>query len=148
MKAWIFLRIAAVIALAYLAGHTAGAPWIPDKGADSLAVVAAMKGREIVVQGAHDTYWGFYFGFGVIISVFLALAALLLWQLASIARRGSADVRPMVAAILVAYVANAAVAWEYFFVGPVVLALAVVACLAIALLTASRPSALAALSAR
>jgi hypothetical protein len=139
VKDWIFLRVAAVIALVYFAGHTAGAPWIPDKGADSLAVVAVMKGREIAVQGAHGTYWGFYYGFGVIISVFLALAAVLLWQLASIARRGSADVRPMVAAILVAYVANAIVAWEYFFVGPVVLAGAIAACLAVALLAAPRP---------
>jgi hypothetical protein len=133
MRSWIFIRIASVIAFLYGAAHTAGAPWIPEKGPDSMALIGSMKSHAFEVQGAHVTYWGFYFGFGVMISVFLLLLAVLLWQLGSMQRRGTASTRPAIVSILAAYVVNAAVAWKYFFIGPVALAAAIVLCLAVAL---------------
>jgi len=133
MKSWIFIRIASVIAFLYCAAHTAGAPWTPEKGPDAMALIGSMKSHAFEVQGARATYWGFYFGFGVMISVFLLLLAVLLWQLGSMQRRATAPTRAAVASILAAYAANAAIAWKYFFAGPVALAAAIVLCLAVAL---------------
>lgn len=141
MKAWIFIRIASVIALIYCAGHTAGAPWTPETGPDATALIGAMKGHVFEVQGARVSYWGFYFGFGVLISVFLLLLAVLLWQVGSMARQGTAPIRPAIASILAAYGVNAVIAWKYFFIGPVAFAAAIVVCLAIALALGARPGA-------
>lgn len=139
MKPWIFLRAASVLALLYCAAHTAGAPWIPEKGAESMALISTMKSHAFQVQGASVTYWGFYLGFGVAISAFQLMGGVLLWQIASITRRGAGmDVRPMIATILLAYAANAVIAWRWFFVAPAVFAAAIVACLAISLGLVSR----------
>ena len=133
MKSWTFIRIASVIAFIYFVGHTVGAPWTPDAGPESLALISSMKTHTFEAQGARVSYWGFYFGFGVMISAFFLLLAALLWQLASMARRAAAPVRPAIASILAAYAVNAVIAWKYFFIVPAALAGAIVACLAVAL---------------
>ena len=63
------------------------------------------------------------FGFGLIISAFLLVQAVVLWQL---------QIRPIVASFLVAFVVNAILAWMFFFAVPAVMAVAIAACLGLA----------------
>jgi hypothetical protein len=87
------------------------------------------------------TYWDFYFGFGVIISAFLLVQAVVLWQVGSLAKTDTLRVRPIVASFLVAFLVNAALAWRYFFAVPAAMAAVIALCLAIALVLASRAKA-------
>ena len=84
MKAFHFLRIAAVITLLYSAGHTAGMPWTPFTNPEATSVLEAMKTHSFEAQGFKGTYWDFYFGFGIIISVFLLVQAVVLWVVVSV----------------------------------------------------------------
>lgn len=138
MKTSTFLRIASIITLFYFAGHTSGIPWTPDTGSESLKVIDAMKGHTFDVVGSTRTYWDFYFGFGVIISLFLLMQAVVLWQLASLAKTDARRVRPIVASFLIAFIINTVLAWKYFFVIPLVTSIAISICLLFAFLTAGR----------
>jgi hypothetical protein len=138
MKAFHFLRVAAVLTLLYCAGHTIGMPWTPYTDTEATSVLETMKGHTFDEQGFKGTYWDLYFGFGLIISVYLLLQAVLLWQVASLAKTEATRVRPIVVAFLIAFVVNAALSWKYFFVVPVALAGLTATCLAVALVLAGR----------
>lgn len=138
MNATLMLRMAAVIALVYAAGHTAGAPWTPAIGPEQLPVIEGMKSQRFVAEGVSRTYWDFYQGFGVIISAFLCLQAAALWLLGSLARANPPCLRPVIAAFLAATLVNAGLAWAYFFALPAILAGAISACLVAALVVAGR----------
>jgi len=138
MKAFHFLRIAAVLTLLYCAGHTSGIPWTPYTDAEATAVVDTMKSHSFEEQGFKGTYWDIYIGFGLVISVYLLLQAVVLWQTASLAKTDAIRVRPIVVSFLIAFIINAALSWKYFFVVPVVMASLIAICLAIALVLAGR----------
>lgn len=141
MKAFHFLRIAAVITLLYFAGHTAGMPWTPYTNPEAMPILEAMKSHSFEAEGFKGTYWDLYFGFGLIISAFLLVQAAVLWQVASLAKTDAIRVRPIVVSFLVAFIINAALAWKYFFAVPVVMAGVIALCLAISLVLARRTQA-------
>jgi hypothetical protein len=141
MKAFHFLRIAAVLTLLYCAGHTIGMPWTPYTDPEATSVLETMKSHSFAEQGFQGTYWDLYFGFGLIISVYLLVQAAVLWQAASLAKKDAFRVRPILVSFLIAFVINAALSWKYFFVVPVVLAGLIAICLAIALVLAGRAQA-------
>ena len=136
MKPTIFLRIAAIITLLYFAGHTSGIPWTPDTGPEAMPVIDAMKSHSFDLIGSMRTYWDFYFGFGVTISLFLLVLAVMLWQLGSMAKTDALRIRGLVASFLVLFIINTVLAWKYFFVIPLVTSAAITICLALAFITA------------
>jgi len=138
MKSSTFLRIASIITLLYFAGHTSGMPWTPDVGPGAVPVLEAMKSHSFDAMGSTRTYWDFYFGFGVIISLYLLMQAVVLWQLGSLAKTDALRVRPIVASFFVAFIVNTVLARKYFFVLPVVMSVAISVCLALAFVTAGR----------
>jgi hypothetical protein len=85
--------------------------------------------------GITRSYWDFYQGFGLALSVLLAMEAILLWQLAGLARTGTAY-RAMTVTHLVGFLVLGVVANRFIFALPLWLSLAIAACLAFAL---SRP---------
>ena len=138
MKAFHFLRIAAVVALLYFAGHTAGMPWTPYMEPAATPILEAMKNHRFEESGFKGTYWDLYFGFGLVISALMLLQAAVLWQVGSLAKTDPILVRPIVVSFLVAFIVNAALSWKYFFIVPVVMSGVIALCLTIALVLASR----------
>ncbi|HXY34691.1 MAG TPA: hypothetical protein VEI07_10720 [Planctomycetaceae bacterium] len=141
MKAFHFLRVAAVLTLLYCAGHTSSMPWTPYTSAEATAVLEAMKSHSFEEQGFKGTYWDLYFGFGIAISVYLLLQAVVLWQVGALAKTDAIRVRPIVVSFLIVFVVNAALSWKYLFIIPIVLAALIAICLAIALVLSGRPPA-------
>src|SRR5436190_3850708 len=141
MKSSTFLRIASVITFLYFAGHTASIPWTPAVGPGEAPVLEAMKAHSFNVLGSNRTYWDLYFGFGVIISGYLLVQAVVLWQLGSLAKREAAQVRAIVASFLVAFIVNAFLSWKYFFLIPLINAILISVCLALALVFSGRSKA-------
>ena len=138
MKAFHFLRIAAALTLIYCAGHTSGMPWTPYTDPEATSVLETMKSHSFEAEGFKGTYWDLYFGFGLVISVYLLVQAVVLWQTASLARTDAVRVRPIVVSFFIAFVINTALSWKYFFVVPVVMAGLIAICMAIALVLAGR----------
>jgi hypothetical protein len=143
MTSWtqpsILLRTAAVLTLLYGVGHTIGAPWTPATGPREAAVIEAMKSVRFDAMGSSRSYWDFYVGFGAVISGYLAVQALVLWQLGTLARTEAARISPIIATFFAGFVVNAVLVWSFFFAPPLILAVAIAACLGLAFVRA-RPS--------
>lgn len=119
MTATVFLRVASILSLLFAAGHTLGGSqsWSP---AGETEVLQAMRSFRFDAEGVSRTYLELYLGFGFILSVYLLLQAVVLWQLATLARVEPARLRPLVAAFLLAQVASGFLEWRFIFAVPVV----------------------------
>ncbi len=138
MNTSILLRIASAVTFLYFAGHTAGMPWTPVLDTATIPMIETMKKHAVDAMGFSRTYWDFYFGFGIIISVFLFGQALVLWHLGTLAKDNAAKLRPVLAVFAISFIANAVLAWEYFFAVPAALAVAIAFCLGMSFIAAGR----------
>jgi len=136
MKPTIFLRIASALTLIHSILHTVGGVFSsPGPGAAAVAY-AAMQSNQFLLLGHLRSYADFYRGLGLGITIFLTVDALVLWLLASLAKTDAARLRPILAVYLAGYLVFSVNSWFYFFIGPVIAELLIVACLAGAILTA------------
>jgi hypothetical protein len=143
MKPVIYLRAASLLTLLHAVLHTVGGVFRkPEPGPQQVAV-AAMKANQFPLTGATRSYWSFYMGMGLAVTIFLTVTAVVLWQLSSQAKTDSYRLRPIYATFLVAFIAMAVNSYAYFFPAPVVVELIIAACLGMAIFTSrplSRPS--------
>jgi len=129
MKASLFYRIAAVLLLLFDAGHTSGYPWSDPKwGVD----LSSMRSTHFDVMGFSRTYWDFYVGFGLFISVILLLAAVLAWQLGGLAPESLARMRGTAWTFALCFAAITVLNVKYFFIIPIVFTAVLTLCLAAA----------------
>ena len=126
------LRIAAVLSFLYCLGHTAGFPWTPSTGGHTDLVVGGMKSFTFEVFGSTRSYWDFYQGFGLTLTVLQLLGAVVLWLVAGLAADVPARARPFVLAFLVASVAQLVLVVRFFFLPPLVFSVLVTLFLALA----------------
>lgn len=133
MKPLTFLRAASVLSFLYFLGHSTAVPWTPSDGGATSTVIGLMKSYRFEVLGSERTYWDFYEGFGLTVSVFLLLEAVVLWFLATLAVKDAQRLKPIVVAFLVANVAQLILVVRFFFLPPIVLTAASTLCLALAL---------------
>ena len=84
----LFLRIASVLTVLHCIGHTIGGVFSVDAppGTKEGAVVSTMKSNQFDVMGATRSFWDFFIGFGLTISVSSLLQAVVFWQLAGLAK--------------------------------------------------------------
>jgi len=126
MKASMFYRIAAVLLVLFDAGHTSGFPWSdPAWGVD----LGSMRSTHFYIMGFSRTYWDFYLGFGLFVSVFLLLAVVLAWQLGALPPESLALMRGTAWTFALCFAAISVLAWKYFFILPIVFSIAVTLCL-------------------
>src|SRR5438270_3242307 len=92
----------------FAAGHSLGGKdsWSPAGETD---VLRAMRSVSFHAMGVDRTYLDFYNGFGWTLSIFLLLQAVLLWQVAAMAKVDPMRVRPLIASFFLATIAAAAV---------------------------------------
>lgn len=138
MKASTFYRIAAVLLLLFAIGHTVGFRQSdPTWGVDML--LASMRSIHFDVQGFNRTYWDFFVGFGLFVSVFLVLAAVLAWQLGGLPPANLALMRGTAWAFALCFAAITVLSWRYFFIPPVVFSLVITLCLIVAAWLSAKP---------
>jgi hypothetical protein len=141
MKPVIFLRIASVLTFLHAALHTIGGVFGGAAPGVQQATVAVMKANEFAVLGVTRSYWDFYMGFGLVVSVFLTMEAVVFWQLGSLAKADALRLRPVVATFLIGYLGAAVVSYRYFFAGPVITEILIALCLGLALASAKQGAA-------
>ena len=136
MKPVLFLRIASVLTFIHAALHTIGGVFgSPAPGPQQIAV-SAMKANTFPVMGFTRSFWDFYMGMGLAVTVFLTAEAIVFWQLASLAKTDALRLRPILITFTVAYLAFAVVSWTYFFPPPVITEVLIALCLIGAIVTA------------
>jgi hypothetical protein len=141
LKPTLFLRIAAVVAFAHAVLHTMGGVFGDLGPGPAATAVQAMKVNQFPLLGHARSYWDFYRGFGLAVTIFLTVEAVVFWQLGSLAKTEARPLRPILVAFLIGYAALAVNSYAYFFVGPVIAEVLIVACLGLAVATCGRPEA-------
>lgn len=127
-------RLAAALLAFFAVAHTAGKLDPSSKGLAVDLVVVAMRNARFPVMGSQRTLWDFYFGFGILVTVLLALAAWVSLELAHLAERlpGTAIRLGLAHTICLAFVS--AICFVFFFAAPTITS--VLACLASGIATA------------
>jgi hypothetical protein len=139
MKPVIFLRIASVLTLIHAVLHTIGGVFGTADPGPAAVAVAAMKSNQFLLLGNTRSYWDFYMGMGLCVTIFLTVEAIVFWTLGSLAKTDAVRLRPILAAFIAGYLALGVNSWRYFFLGPVITEILIALCLALAIATA-RPA--------
>ena len=125
-------RLATYLLVLFCFGHTAGGMLAQKSlgpGADT--VFEAMKSVHFTFNGSDSTWYGFWFGFGITISAYIVFSAVVAWQLDQVPRERWRDVSVIAWALAATQFASALLSFEYFFLGPALLGLAVTALLTV-----------------
>ncbi len=138
MTVSLLYHVAAILLVLYAAGHTMGFRRVdPRWGID--AFVAGLRTTRFDVQGRRHSYWDFYVGFGLFVTVLLAFAAVLAWQLGGLPAATLATLPLITWGLAACFVAATVVTWRYFFVAPIVFSVIITLCLLAAAWLAGRP---------
>jgi hypothetical protein len=138
MKASLLYRIASGLLVLFAIGHTLGFRQVdPSWRVDS--TVGVMKSARFDVQGLSRTYWDFYTGFGLLVTVFLLFAAVLAWQLGGSPKDVSPAMPVVPWALALCFLGVTFLNWQYFFVVPIAFSAAITICLILAAWVAGRP---------
>jgi len=87
VKVWLY-RIAAMVSILFVAGHTYGFLSFQAPNEDGRKVWAGMNSVHFAIGGRAYSYGGFYIGFGLIISAAVLFLAALMWWLGNRSRDG------------------------------------------------------------
>ena len=133
MKATLLLRIASVLTLIHCVLHTIGGVFgSPKHGVEEIAVVETIKSHHFDVMGSMRSYWDFFFGYGLFVTIVLLVNSVFFWQLATLSKTNPAWMRPILGLFCLNFLVMAIVSWKYFFIAPAVTELLIAACLALA----------------
>jgi hypothetical protein len=121
MSSKLLLRIAACLTFLHALSHTWGVFSIDaDIRPEDAVVLNAMKSHHFDVMGWQRTFWDFFLGFGLAVTVFLLLLSVLLWQIGTLATVRPRLAQPMIASFFVAWLGFAILDWCLFFPAPLV----------------------------
>lgn len=141
MKPVTFLRIASVLTIVHAVLHTVGGVFGSiDPGPETVAVTA-MKANQFMALGHMRTFWEFYRGMGLTVSIFLTAEGIVFWLLASLAKSDAARLCPVLVMFVLAYLAMSVNSYLYFFSAPVIVEILIALCLVGAIVTAKAPAA-------
>jgi hypothetical protein len=131
MNSAVLYRVSAILLVVFAGGHTIGFRRVdPRWGID--AVVSGMQTTRFDVQGMSRTYWGFYVGFGLFVTVLLLFAAVLAWQLSRLPAEVLHAMPLLTWGLALSFVAVTYLSWRYFFPAPVIFSAVIALCLVVA----------------
>ena len=139
MKPVVFLRIASVLTMIHSVLHTVGGVFGKPSPGLAATTIETMKANAFPALGVTRTYFDFFRGMGLAVTIFLTIEAIAFWQLGTLAKTDAARLRPIIATFLVGYLAMAVNSYMYFFLAPVVVEAVIAICLGMAIVTAKAP---------
>ena len=98
-----------------------------------------MRSTHFYIMGFSRTYWDFYVGFGLFVSVFLLLAVVLAWQLGGLPPESLALMRGTRWAFALCFAAITVVSWRYLFILPIAFSIVTTLCLTAAAWLSANP---------
>ncbi len=128
MKAVLALRIASVLTFIHAVLHTVGGVFGKIPPGPATIAVDAMKANQFVALGVTRTFWEYYRGMGLGVSIFLTAESIVFWQLSILAKTAAPQLRPIFATFMVAYLVFALNSYRYFFAAPVIVEILIALC--------------------
>jgi len=112
-------RITAYLLLLFCGMHTVGGLLSEQTyGPESDGALASMKAVHFPLMGADCTWYGLYFGFGLLFSVFLLVSAAITWHLGGLRPSERRALAPVAWSLFLGFVLVACLSWRYFFAAP------------------------------
>jgi hypothetical protein len=136
MKPAIYLRAAAVLTFVHGVLHTIGGVFGSVPSGPQQTAVAAMKSNVFQTMGVTRTYWDFFLGYGLFVSVNFFVQSVLFWQLGGVTKKNALEIRPVIALFAIGYLGLAFLSWRYFFSAPMAAELLIAGCLITAFILA------------
>lgn len=136
MRPGVFLRIASILTLIHSILHTVGGVFGKPTPGLAEQAVAVMKANQFMLMGNLRTYWDFYMGMGLSVTILLTMEAIVFWLLASFAATEGARLRPILFVFALGYLAFAVNSFHFFFLPPVIFEVLIALCLVLAAFTA------------
>jgi len=131
MKASFLFRIASVLLILFAVGHTLGFCRVdPRWGVDSL--INQLRSTHFNVQGFSRTYWDFFTGFGLFVTILLLFAAMVSWQIGGLPRESLSAMSLITWGLAICFVIVTFLSYQYFFIVPVIFSGAIAVCLILA----------------
>jgi hypothetical protein len=140
MKPVLYLRTASILTFLHAILHTIGGVFGKAEPGPQQVAVDAMKANHFPLMGSIRSFWEFYRGMGLGLTIFLVAIAVVLWQLSSLAKTDSRRLRPIYWTLLAAFFAMAVNSYVYFFWPPVIVELLIAVCLVEAIVTSKAPA--------
>lgn len=146
MKPVLFLRVASALTLLHAVLHTIGGVFGKPAPGIAAATDAVMRANSFQILGVTRSYWEFYRGMGLGVTIFLTAEGFVFWLLGSLIKKHSTDdllreLRPILWVFTLAYLVFAVNSYTYFFAGPVIGEILIAASLVGAIVTAKPVSA-------
>ena len=139
MKSTTWLASLSVTLGVFAAGHTAGtAIPRPPRGAREAFVMHAMQGTRLPMMGFERSYWDFYYGFALVISVLMVVMAAIAWQVRGVARTDPSRALAMTVTLGAGCLGLLLLSVAFFFTGPIVLSALTVFCATMAAVSLGR----------
>ena len=123
----VLMRISSILFFLTMLGHAAAYPWTSTTQDQREAkLVESMmdtpyvffSNTPYVFFGERTTYWGLYFGWGLLVPVLLLALAVVLWILSGLAHLGPRSVGTMCAVLSAASLVGASISVRFFFTPP------------------------------
>ena len=138
MKASLLYRLTSVLLILFALGHTLGVRRVDRRwGVDS--IIGALRSTHFDVQGLNRTYWDFYTGFGLFVTVLLIFLAVLSWQLGGLPKESLLAMPVVTWALAACFLVVTFLRWQYFFIVPMIFSGVITICLMLAAWIAERP---------
>jgi hypothetical protein len=132
MKPSLLYKISSGLLALFGLTHTYGMFHPVSKGAAADMVTSVMRTVHFDVTGFRRSIWDFYFGFGLLVTVYLLFSAVLAWLLSGLVKESLMPVRLLAWAFAVCQAAVAVLCWTNFFLAPAVVSTLIAGCLLIA----------------
>ncbi|MDQ6734933.1 MAG: hypothetical protein M3Z35_12625 [Nitrospirota bacterium] len=124
-------RIASILLLLFAIVHTMGFRQIDPKwGIDFM--IQSMRSIHFNANGSERTYWDFFAGCGLFVTVLMVLASIILWQLGGLSPEALSSMRLTAWSFVLCFTVIAYLSWRYLFLGPVIFSAAILLCLGLA----------------
>jgi hypothetical protein len=123
----VLMRISSILFVLTMLGHAAAYPWTSTtQDQRETKLVESMMDTPYVFYsntpyaffGERTTYWGLYFGWGLLVPVLLLALAVILWILSGLAQLGPRSIGSICAVLSAASVVGASISFRFFFTPP------------------------------
>ena len=123
----VLMRISSILFFLTMLGHAAAYPWTSTtQDQRETKLVESMidtpyvffSNTPYVFFGERTTYWGLYFGWGLLVPVLLLALAVILWILSGLAHLGPRSIGTICAVLSAASLVAASISVRFFFTPP------------------------------
>jgi hypothetical protein len=99
-------------------GHMFGYPWASSHLPQEAQLVGLMKTTDFVFAGEHQTYWGLYYGWGVLVGVLLFMTAIIIWFVSDLVRFAPRRVAMITGVVSLVSLIGCCISFRFFYIPP------------------------------